>query len=58
MKPGCGGLCIIMELGIRDGGLECGDLESGGDVNGEEEVANFPKGGIGYPMVREGDKGR
>jgi len=48
MNPGGGGLCIIMLLGIKEGGLECGDLESGGDVNGEEEeLLNFPKCGMG-----------
>lgn len=43
MNPGGGGLCIIMELGIKEGGLECGDLESGGDVKGDDELLNFPK---------------
>jgi hypothetical protein len=57
MKPGGGGLCIIMELGINEGGLEWGDLESGGDVKGEEELLNFPKWGIGYPIVGEGERG-
>ena len=60
MKPGggCGGLCIIMELGIKDGGLECGDRESGGEVRGEEELLNLAKWAPGYPIVGEGDRGR